>query len=101
LGDAATAQDATALTLGASTPDAVVDVVLERVFQTGRGHGALGTDLLRYQHSHPVAREEEVRRNFLAFPPGHPFGIHVVTPFSRTILKKFGPIENNWPIGSS
>ena len=78
---AATAQDAAALTLGASAPHTVVDVVLERVLQTGRGYGALGTDLLRYQHSHPVTGEEKVRRNFLAFPPGHPFGIHDFTPF--------------------
>jgi hypothetical protein len=80
-GAATAAEDATTLTLGASAPDPVIDVVLERVLQTGVGDGALGTDLLRYEHSHAVTREEKVRRNFLAFPPGHPFGIHVVTPF--------------------
>jgi hypothetical protein len=95
------AQNATAFALGASTPHAVVDVVLEGVLQTGRGHGTLAADLLRHQHSHPVTREEEVRRNFLAFPPGHPFGIHDFTPFSRIILKKKGQFENNWPIGTS
>src|SRR5471032_1573297 len=76
-GDAAAAKNAPTLALGASAPDAVVDVVLEGVLQTGVGDGALGTDLLGHEHSHAVTREEKVRRNFLAFPPGHPFGIHV------------------------
>jgi hypothetical protein len=101
VGVAAAAQDATALTLGAAAPDAVIDVVLEGVLQARRGDGALGTDLLRYQHSHPIAREEEVRCNFLAFPPGHPFSIHFSTPFSRTILEKRASQENIWGIGSS
>jgi hypothetical protein len=101
VGVAATAQDTPALTLGAAAPDAVIDVVLEGVLQAGLGHGALGTDLLRHQHPHPIAREEEVRCNFLAFPPGHPFSIHFATPFSRTILEKRVFQENNRGIGSS
>jgi hypothetical protein len=30
----------------------------------------------------------------LAFPPGHPFSIHFVAPFSRTILRRKGPKVN-------
>jgi hypothetical protein len=86
----AATQDATALSLRASTPHAVVDVVLEGVFEAGRRDGAVAADLLRYQHSHPVTREEDVRCDLLAFPPGHPFSIHFAAPFSRLIVKKKG-----------
>jgi hypothetical protein len=37
----------------------------------------------------------------LAFPPGHPFSIHVSAPFSRIILKKLGVKVNICRIGTS
>jgi hypothetical protein len=88
VGEAAPAQDAAALTLGGSAPDAVVDVMLERVFEAGLCNGALGTDPLRGEHAHAVAREEDVGCNFLALPPCHPISIHCSVPLSRIILRE-------------
>jgi hypothetical protein len=93
VGEAAATQDAAALTLGGTTPDPVVDVVLQRVLQARLSDGALGADLLSHEHTHAVIREEDVGRNFLALPPSHPISIHCSAPFSRTILRKV-------PVGS-
>jgi hypothetical protein len=93
VGEAAAAQDAAALTLGGTTPDTVVDVVLEGVFEARLRDRALGTDPLGHEHAHPVTREEKVRCNFLALAPGHPIGIHCSAPLSRTILREV-------PVGS-
>ena len=67
--EAAAAQDAAALTLGGTTPDPVVDVMLECVLETGLRDGALRADPLRYQHAHAVIGEEHIRCNFFALPP--------------------------------
>jgi hypothetical protein len=79
--ETATTQDPAALTLGAATPDTVVDVVLECVLEALVGHRALGADALCHLDPHAVTGEEDVRCNFFALSSGHPFGIHLKLPF--------------------
>ena len=79
------AQDATAFTLGAAAPDAVVDVVLERVLEALTRYRTRGTDSLRDDH----ARRHLVGKNVPAGYSRHfPSAIHSVlmlTPFCTSL----------------
>ena len=84
MGQAATTQDAAALTLAGATPHSVVDVMLECVLEARFRYGALCADPLSHQHAHPVIGKEHVRLHFSALALRHPIAIHHPTPFLRT-----------------
>jgi hypothetical protein len=65
-------EDPASLSLGLASPDAVIDVVLERVLEAQRGYRARGADPLRSNDADTVARKEGLRRDLSALPIGHP-----------------------------
>jgi len=71
-GEAALAQDAPTLTLGAATPHTVVDAVGERVLQAFSLHRAVGADAPGPFHADAVGREELARRSSAAQGLLHP-----------------------------
>ena len=74
-------QGAGPLTFGAAAPHPMVDVVHQCVVQTFLTHRACGADLLRGDHTGPLAWEEEAPGCFLARASAHPIGIHRAAPF--------------------
>jgi hypothetical protein len=73
---AALSQQSTTLSLALSTPDTVVDVIVQRVDQTLTCDGARCTDTLRNDHAHAVTRKEGLRRILTTLSVCHPFGTH-------------------------
>lgn len=74
----ALARHAAPLTLAASTPHTVIDVLGESVFEALRRHETGLTDALSGQHPETVAGKENLRRVVPALTVRHPFGPHFV-----------------------
>lgn len=68
--------DPLALAFGGTAPDAVVEVVLQRVLEAGGAHGAAGADVARDINPDAVAREERLGSEPLAAAVGHPIEGH-------------------------
>ena len=73
---AALAKYATTLTLRAAAPDAVVNVILERVLEALARNRTRGTDSLRDDHADAISWKESPCGVLTALPVCHPFGTH-------------------------